>query len=88
MLERHRELGLDLEWDREAGPTGVAEQVATGGSLRSPHSVNAKAAEQLLKASRLLQKAATRSGETPDASRRDLGEPDEGGGSKVIIRVD
>ena len=72
IAERHRELGLDLEWDREAGPTGVAEQVATGGSLRSPHSVNAKAAEQLLKASRLLQKAATRSGETPDASRRDL----------------
>ena len=72
IAERHRELGLDLEWDREAGPTGVAEQVATGGSLRSPHSVNAKAAEQLLKASRLLQKAATRSGVTPDASRRDL----------------
>ena len=72
IAERHRAMGLDLDRDREAGPTGVAEEVMTGGSLRSPLSANAKAAEQLLKASRLLENVAKHSGATADASREDL----------------
>ncbi len=72
LAERHRELGLDLDWDRETGPTGVAEDISTGGSLRSPRFANAKAAEQLLKASRLLENVAKRSGGTADLSRKDL----------------
>ncbi|HBV63117.1 MAG TPA: hypothetical protein DEF45_08870 [Rhodopirellula sp.] len=72
IAERHREMGLDLDWDRETNPTGVAEEVTIGGRLRSPLPANVKAAEQLLKASRLLENVAKRSGVVADASREDL----------------
>ncbi len=72
IAERHQEMGLDLDWDRETGPTGVGDEISAGRSLPSPRSENAKAAEQLLKASRLLEKVAKRSGGTTDASRGDL----------------
>lgn len=72
IAERHRELGLDHEWDRETDPTGVADDISTGRSLHLPRSANAKAAEQLLKASRLLENVAKRAGDTTDASRTDL----------------
>ncbi|MGI9467799.1 MAG: hypothetical protein ACR2OA_11810 [Rubripirellula sp.] len=70
IAERHREMGLDLDWDREAGPIGVAEAIVTGDRQRSPQA--AKAAEQLLKASRLLENVAKRSGGTADLSCKDL----------------
>ncbi len=72
IAERHREMGLDLDWDRETISTGVAEDISAGRSLHLPRSENAKAAEQLLKASRLLENVAKRSGDTTDASREEL----------------
>lgn len=72
IAERHREIGLDLDWEREVGPTGVAEVVSTVETSHFPESANAKAAEQLLKASRLLQNVAKSSGTASDSSRLDL----------------
>ncbi|MAI70261.1 MAG: hypothetical protein CMM01_05050 [Rhodopirellula sp.] len=72
IAERHRELGLDLDWDREAGPTGAAETFLTEATQQPLRSANAKTAEQLLKASRLLENCAKSSGDTADASRTDL----------------
>ncbi len=72
IAERHRELGLNLDWDRETGPTGLEEDISVGGSLPALRSANSKAAEQLLKASRLLENVAKRSGGTVDSSRNDL----------------
>ena len=72
IAERHREMGLDLDCDRETISTGVAEDISSGRSLHLPRSENAKAAEQLLKASRLLENVAKRSGDTTDASREEL----------------
>ena len=72
IAERHREMGLDLDRDRQVGVTGAVEALTSGGSLRSPRSANARAAEQLLKASRLLENVAKHSGVTADASREDL----------------
>ncbi len=72
IAERHRELGLDLDWDREPGSNAAVEEVLKGGSQQSPRSVDAKVAEQLLKASRLLENVAKRSGDTGDAPRMDL----------------
>ena len=72
IAERHRELGLD--WDLEQGTTPIGvTAVGTGvRSQRAHHSNNAKAAEQLLKASRILENLAKMSGESPDLTRMDL----------------
>jgi len=72
IAERHRELGLDLDWDQEAGPTSTTEGVAAGGAQRAQITANAKAAEQLLKASRLLENVSKITGETAGSSRTDL----------------
>ena len=72
IAERHRELGLDLDWDQEAGPTSTSEGVTAVGGQRSQVAANAKAAEQLLKASRLLENVSKITGETADSSRTDL----------------
>lgn len=72
IAERHREMGLDLDWDREAVPTGALGEGDSARSQSLPQSANAKTAEQLLKASRLLEKVAKRSGDATDSSRRDL----------------
>ncbi len=71
IAERHRELGLD--WDLEQGTTPIGvTAVGTGvRSQRAHHSNNAKAAEQLLKASRILENLAKMSGESPDLTRMD-----------------
>ena len=72
IAERHREVGL--EWDLEQGTTPIGvTAVGTGfRSQRAHHSNNAKAAEQLLKASRILENLAKMSGESPDLTRMDL----------------
>ena len=50
IAERHREMGLDLDWDREAVPTGALGEGASARSQSLPRSASAKTAEQLLKA--------------------------------------
>jgi hypothetical protein len=72
IAERHRELGLD--WDLEQGttPIGVTAVGTEVRSQRAHHPNNAKAAEQLLKASRILENLAKMSGESPDLTRMDL----------------
>ena len=72
IAERHRELGLDLDVEQETIPIGVTA-IGTASQSQRPHKSNkAKAAEQLLKASRLLENLAKISGETPDETRLDL----------------
>ncbi len=72
IAERHRELGLELDWDQEAGPAEVSHNAAGREGQRSPFSKNARAAEQLLKASRLLETVAKNSGESAATYRTDL----------------
>jgi len=72
IAERHRELGLDLDVQQEAMPIG-ATAIAAGSQSQGPHKSNrAKAAEQLLKASRLLENLVKTSDELPEQTRLDL----------------
>ncbi len=77
IAERHRELGIDLNVHPADGelesvsPKALEIAPQSQSQLTNP-ALNARAAEQLLKASRLLEKNMKKRGETPESSRMDL----------------